>query len=121
MPNKQNDDDDARRPDRNIEHIREITKTIRYVVVALVVLFCVWKICNTVLKIVEKPSWWELLLPLLTAILTPAGVLAFVLSKYRGGAKKRNDLLKSAQSSIDPSRTSSGLRPDGTNPTEDEA
>lgn len=104
---------------KNIEYTREITRTVRFLVVCGTVIFCVWKICNTVIRLFDKPTWTEVILTITAAVLAPTGVATIAIRRLRSGAKIRNDLLKQAQLGVDHTRTSSGLKPNGTNPKED--
>lgn len=101
---------------RDIERYRETSRVIRWLVVAATVCVCVWRICDVaIVQIVNTPAWLEFAL----ALFAPTGLILVLIRRFRRYTKFNDRMIKEMQTTIDPSRTSTGLLPDGTNPPED--
>jgi hypothetical protein len=106
-----------------ITRILERGKTARWGIVGLVVTACVWVISNAVISITQSddPPWLKLSLAILAAVSSLlAGhspgllVLRWARKKIARYASRKEQL----EQSVDPNRSSSQLRKDGTLPND---
>lgn len=99
----------------DIERYRIIADFGKFLVGAVAFVICVWRVVDLLEKMAARP-WYA---TVLIALVAPSGLLFFVLKfawrVYRRMMVRNKDL----EEVMDPARTSSGLKIDGTNPPED--
>lgn len=94
--------------------VSERHKTARTVAICLTIGFGIAVVCTTIVRLVDKPPWLELLLAIIGLAAAPSGVLALLIRAIRRYTKRTAPLLAEAQRRDDSARSSSNLRPDGT-------
>ena len=97
---------------RDIVRIREANKTsrVRWIVGGIVV--CVGMIVYAAVTITDNPPWLVVTLAVV-AVLPQVFVVKVTIGIFRSYVKRKNERVRDLERISDPSRTTSGLEPDG--------
>lgn len=98
-----------------VEKHRQVGRSVRTIAIVIGVCYCLRELCNTALKVIDKPPWLTLVL----ALIGPSGLFAFVISRIRAYTKRTASRVAAMEKDRDPNRTSSGLLADGQTPPEE--
>lgn len=116
---------DARSPDEGLEiagryyveakRIQERYKTIRVAIIGIVVLLGLAIIAYVLLKLADQPPWLQAL-AIIAGALAPSIVLWRITIQFRRYMAIDHSKRIELEATIDASRTTSGISPDGTTP-----
>lgn len=105
--------------DVRIVQTRELHRTLRVLIICTLIGVCVWKISDAVVDLMDKPPWLVALSTLLSvfgAAFAQTPTFWFVFYRVRKFTRETVSRRSEIEASIDPERTSSDLREDGTDP-----
>lgn len=105
MANSQNDNEVA----LAFFKVGQLHRTIRTVVWLGFIGFSLWSVLDFF-----KRSWEEVLIAFLIQLLAPSGLIYSLYRLHCGYVKRNHERIRKLEQEKDPTRTSSGLRSDGT-------
>jgi hypothetical protein len=116
MPN----DDGISKDEVELARVIERSRAIRWTAVSAAIVFSVWIVADATVKIVNRPqpAWLTVVLAILAAVGLGASPTLWILAWVRSFIRRQVVRIAELEQSVDPTRTSSNLRTDGTLPND---
>lgn len=104
---------------RRIIFIKKVSAVLIVLIVCVAIVACVQIIADAIVKLADK-KWWEILIPAaVTMLIAPSGLFWLMDRRIKRYTQHTQPRIAEAERMLDPQRTSSQLRTDGSNRPED--
>jgi hypothetical protein len=97
-----------------IKRAHELGRTVRWLIVAGAICLGLWVIADAIVKILDRPVLYWILIAIGSGILSALGIAGYTVGRFKRYMRTHNKRLKQFEEAQDPHRTSSGLEEDGT-------